>query len=256
MYVCNVYNVLVFSSCNFKAQVLHDWWDITSGYYYTNKYYRYWYGGKNNIVDGGCDMYDNGNYITFSGAVNVVNVNYGMVGSNYFVSFENVWPFVAMGSICNDTRSLRINVAGNVGSDGLAQVIKSNGVYGYGRFWTVCNFGASSYAATDPSILELWFTIENMNSIVTLTGDSRRNQDFDNYSNYVEITGRNVIFGYSLLSKFAGGYIDSVEIIEILNNIIEMSIIPTTVPTAAPSGYFCPSEYLLDTSECSNKITE
>ena len=226
--------MIVFSSFTFDPIALNYWWENTAGdyYNYNSTFYRYNFdGGVNYIADGGYDLFDDGNYISIAGASNAAKVNYGTIGNNYFVSSSNVWPFVLMGSLGTQSNSLRITIAGNVGTDGLGKVAKYTGSYSYGRYWTVCNYGLSNR----PTELELWFTIENKYSSFTLTGDTRRTQDSDNYNNYVEISGQNVIFAFMLVSKLQGLYISSSEVRMLLNNVIGVLPLPTMSPTSFPS---------------------
>lgn len=182
----------------------------------SNRYLYTFDGGLNFINDGGNDMYDNGNYISFStvrGATNVLNTqsnNYGticnVVASNYgfYISQCNVWPQISLAYTTSGTIQWRIS--GDVGTDGGGSNSNVSGIYTTnnqgrnGSFWANQNYGSS-----DPSIVMTWFTIlqPDVNSVITSCNDNRQstgpppnvmNQNFT-------VTGSNYLFGCFLLSS-------------------------------------------------------
>jgi hypothetical protein len=182
----------------------------------SNRYLYTFDGGLNFINDGGNDMYDNGNYISFStvrGSTNLLNRqsnNYGticnVVASNYgfYISQCNVWPQISLAYTTSGTIQWRIS--GDVGTDGGGSNSNVSGTYTTnnqgrnGSFWANQNYGSS-----DPSIVMTWFTIlqPDVNSVITSCNDNRQstgpppnvmNQNFT-------VTGSNYLFGCFLLSS-------------------------------------------------------
>jgi hypothetical protein len=184
----------------------------------TNRYIYTFDGGANNIGDGGSDMYDTGNYISFSttrGSTNILNTqsnNYGtlcnVTASNYgfFISQANVWPQISLGYTQSGTIQWRIS--GGIGTDNQASSSNSNvsGTYTttnqgrYGEFWA-----NQVYNTTDPSIVMTWFTIlqSNLNSVITSCNDNRRatSPPIDPMNQNFTVTGSNYLFGCFLLSS-------------------------------------------------------
>ena len=203
----------------------------------TNRYLYTFDGGANNIGDGGSDMYDTGNYISFSttrGSTNVLNTesnNYGtlcnVTASNYgfFISQANVWPQISLAYTTSGTIQWRIS--GGIGTDGGGSNSNVSGTYTTnnqgrnGSFWANQVFGT-----TDPSIVMTWFTIlqPNVNSVITSCNDNRRaiippsdpmNQNFT-------VTGSNYLFGCFLLSArtTVGTLIPATQIQNFLSNYV------------------------------------
>jgi hypothetical protein len=203
----------------------------------TNRYLYTFDGGANNIGDGGSDMYDTGNYISFSttrGSTNVLNTqsnNYGtlcnVTASNYgfFISQCNVWPQISLAYTTSGTIQWRIN--GNVGTDGGGSNSNVSGTYTTnnqgrnGSFWANQNYGTS-----DPSIVMTWFTIlqPNVNSVITSCNDNRQatspppNEMNQNFT----VTGCNYLFGCFLLSArtTVGTLIPAIQIQNFLSNYV------------------------------------
>ena len=182
----------------------------------SNRYLYTFDGTANSISDGGEDMYDGGNYISFSttrGSTNLLNTqsnNYGtlcnVTASNYgfFISQSNVWPQISLAYTNSGTIQWRIS--GDVGTDGSGSNSNVSGTYTTnnqgrnGSFWANQNYGLD-----DPSIVMTWFTIlqPNLNSAITSCNDNRQatgpppnfmNQNFT-------VTGSNYLFGCFLLSS-------------------------------------------------------
>lgn len=184
----------------------------------TNRYIYTFDGGANSIGDGGFDMYDTGNFISFSttrATVNLLNTqsnNYGTLtnvpASNYgfFISQANVWPQISLAYTNSGTIQWRIS--GGIGTDNQAASSNSNiaGSYTttnegrYGSFWA-----NQVYNTTDPSIVMTWFTIlqPNLNSVITSCNDNRFSGTLpiDPMNQNFTVTGSNYLFGCFLLSS-------------------------------------------------------
>lgn len=201
----------------------------------TNRYFYTFDGGTNNISDGGGDMYDGGNYISFSttrGSTNLLNTqsnNYGTIcnvtASNFgfYISQANVWPQISLAYTNSGTIQWRVD--GNVGTDGGGANSNFSGTYTtgnqgrYGSFWVNQNYNGG-----DPTICTAWFTIlqSNLNSVITSCNDNRNlanpppnimNQNFT-------VTGSNYLFGMFLLSRSNGVLIPSNEVQNFLSNYV------------------------------------
>ena len=182
----------------------------------TNRYIYNFDGGTNNILDGGFDMYDTGNFISFSttrGATNLLagtSINYGTISNfpatnyGFYISQANCWPQISFAYTRSGTIQWRIN--GDVGTDGGGSNLNDAGTYTTttqgrnGSFWVNQNYGTP-----DPSIVTTWFTIlqPSLNSAITSCNDNRNlanpppnvmNQNFT-------VTGTNFFFGCFLLSS-------------------------------------------------------
>lgn len=214
----------------------------------TNRYIYTFDGGANSITDGGFDMYDGGNFISFSttrGVSNLVfaqNINYGTLTNvpansyGYFISQANVWPQISLAYTQSGTIQWRIS--GDVGTDGGGSNINVTGTYTTtnqgrnGSFWANQNYGT-----TDPSIVMTWFTIlqPNLNSVITSSNDNRNianpppnvmNQNFT-------VRGSNFLFGCFLLSSrntsiSRGELIPTNEIQNFLSNYVTNAVINIT----------------------------
>jgi hypothetical protein len=207
---------------NVNLNTINDWHTqenldplITGAF---SNFYQYRYDGSSNnsnnavyfINDGGRDMYDGGNYIDISGncITEFINVAYGTINTEpthgYYVTPINVWPNTTIVYVQEGTA--RINIHGNVGSDGDGTVTNDKTTY------TTSNdrYGTIFYNANgedgDPSILDVWFTIANSNweSILTGSNDQRKTNDDNNYNHSVGVTGSNYIFVKTLLALSNG----------------------------------------------------
>ena len=71
----------------------------------------------------------------------------------------------------------------------------------HGTIWANINYGAR-----DPTIGDIWFTIESSAWGSELRGwvDGRKARDNDNYHHYVEVEGKNLVFCKILLSRVRG----------------------------------------------------
>lgn len=184
----------------------------------TNRYIYTFDGAANSIGDGGFDMYDTGNFISFSTTRTTANLlntqsnNYGtlcnVVASNYgfFISQANVWPQISLAYTNSGTIQWRIS--GGIGTDNQVASSNSNvsGSYTtnnqgrYGSFWA-----NQVYNTTDPSIVMTWFTIlqPNLNSVITSCNDNRFSGTLpiDPMNQNFTVTGSNYLFGCFLLSS-------------------------------------------------------
>jgi hypothetical protein len=206
----------------------------------TNEYIYIFDGTANSITDGGSDMYDGGNYISFSttrGSTNLLNTqsnNYGTLSNitasnyGYFISQSNVWPQISLAYTNSGTIQWRIS--GGIGTDGGGSNSNVSGTYTTnnqgrnGSFWANQVFGTS-----DPSIVMTWFTIEqpNLNSVITSCNDNRRaiSPPSDPMNQNFTVTGSNYLFGCFLLSSrntslLRGELIPASEIQNFLSNYV------------------------------------
>jgi hypothetical protein len=155
-------------------------------------------------------MYDGGNYIDISGncITGFSNIAYGTINTEpthgYYVTPSGIWPNTTVLYVQKGTA--RINIHGNVGSDGSGTVTNDKTTYttSNARYGTI--FYNANGGTNDPSILDVWFTIENSNWSSRLTGsnDQRKTMDDNDYSHSVEITGSNYLFVKTLLALSNG----------------------------------------------------
>lgn len=206
---------------------------------FSNFFYYGFENGSNQTIncirDGGNDMYDTGNYITVQSSCIGLDSNeiydrvpYGNVVTEpthgVLVTAPYTYPHTAMVYIQDETVSL--NSSGDAGSDG-GGVVGNIDVFSYstsnggryGQVWANINGLAS-----DPSIVDVWYTIcsSNWNSTVTSNDDGRKTIDDGNdYSHYVSVGGSNIILCKSLISLSNGNMdIGSNEIAPFLSNLV------------------------------------
>jgi hypothetical protein len=181
-----------------------------------SNFYYYMYDGNTyvnaiyNISDGGNDMFDGGNYIDIWGncITGFSNISYGTINTEpthgFFITPVDTWPNTTL--VYVQTGTARINVHGDVGSDGSGFVSNDQTTYATSnnRYGTI--FYNANGLAGDPSVLDVWFTIENSNwgSLLMTSNDLRKTVDTNSYSHSVEITGSNYIFAKALISLSNG----------------------------------------------------
>lgn len=181
-------------------------------------FYKYVYDGNvngnsvNYIYDGGHnnDMYDNGNYIDIDGncITGFSNLSYGSIYTEpthgFFVTPVNVWPNSTISYI--QTGTVKINVHGEKGSDTGGTVTNDYVSYSTSNDRYGSIFYNANGDAGDPSILDVWFTVENSNwgSIITSSNDLRETEDRDDYNHSIEVGGSNYMFIKTLLSLSNG----------------------------------------------------
>lgn len=174
--------------------------------------YYYVYDGTpdNRITDGGNDMYDGGNIISFSGTnfITVSEVGYGtsddQTTKGYYVSGENFWPHSVFGWT-KETATVTLTVTGNLGSDGggsrtqmtgtLTTPIKGRAV----EYWAAMNYGQNQ----DPLIGDTFFTVESTSwaSEITSTSFDLDIPDKSIPTMVVSATGKNFVLFHLLLSR-------------------------------------------------------
>jgi hypothetical protein len=180
------------------------------------------------IGDGGNGMFNGGNAIWIEGNVFGANelpdaladtnesfkaIPYGTLydkpdlTGGVYVSSTGVYPHLVMTYTVSGTLSIRC--FGNVGSDGDATVSNFDGVYTCdngrtGQYWANVNF-----AAQNPTVGDVWFTITKpaWNSTITNVVDNRKESDVGNYNQFVSVTGTDYIFCKVLLSRTIGNII-------------------------------------------------
>jgi hypothetical protein len=189
-----------------------------------SNFFNYLYDGNSNnnavhyIDDGGNDMYDDGNYIDIWGncITGFSNVAYGTINTEpthgYYVTPTNIWPNTTIVYVQKGVA--RITVHGDVGSDEGGTVTNDKTTYttSNNRYGTI--FYNANGEAGDPSVLDVWFTIENSNwnSRLTDSNDQRKTEDNNDYSHSVEVTGSNYIFVKTLLSLSNGVIPDTTDV--------------------------------------------
>lgn len=227
---------------------LSNWHTANSCNIYTTNVspaYIYIYdGGTNNINDGGGDMYDQGNFLSWgyldrNGVLQTSNtsINYGTIftttstGANrgYYISQSANWPNTCFAYAQSGTINWRVN--GDVGTDGGGTMGNSNGTYTtsggirYGSWWANYNGGTS-----DPSICEIWFTILFNNvspSLITASNDGRNtiSPPPNGMNQFFQVTGSNYCFCLTLLSKNSGVFVSATEISNFVANYVQNATI-------------------------------
>lgn len=181
-----------------------------------SNFYYYLYDGYGNvnaiysINDGGRDMFDGGNYIDIWGncITGFSNLSYGTINTErthgFYITPVDVWPNTTV--VYAQTGTSRITTHGDVGSDSSGTVFNSNVSYSTSndRFGEI--YYNANGLASDPSVLDVWFTIQNSNwgSYITSSNDQRKDDDYNDYSHFVEVAGSNYIFAKTLLSLSNG----------------------------------------------------
>jgi hypothetical protein len=173
-------------------------------------------------------MYDAGNYITIEGAMSATNIIYGTRVDDgtkgYYVSPVNVWPFIALAYV-KSSSTITWRSSGDIGTDGGGTVSNFNGTYTTsssgrsGSYWANINYNAG-----DPTVGSVWFTIVNPawgTSTVTSTTDGRKTSDQNTYNHYVTAVGSNFFFGFVLLSRTSGQFINSTMVTNFLSNYVQ-----------------------------------
>lgn len=178
------------------------------------------------IEDGGDDMFDDGNYISFSiDGTETANIVYGSIVEEstygYYVGNGVPYPHLAVGYATSGT--LRWRTSGNRGADGGGSIENRNGTYTcsggrHGSYWLNI-----VYDAGDPSIGDLWFTIEKdeWGTNITSTTDNRSASGTDSYDHNMIVAGDNFLFCKALLSRDSGEDIDTSEVETFLENYVE-----------------------------------
>jgi hypothetical protein len=194
----------------------------------TNFYFYTFDGGANFISDGGLDMWDVGNYISLGGFRTAASNNYGTVSNTpqtnngFFISQANVWPQIAFAYVQSGT--IIWSNSGDVGSDGSGSFSNFSGSYTtsgssgrYGQYWVNEN-----YAAFDPTICYVWFTILNSNygGAVTSCNDGRKQNVNNIYTQFFSVTGSNLCFSQMLLSRSSGAFIPTADISNYVTNYV------------------------------------
>jgi hypothetical protein len=197
-------------------------------------FYRYLFdGGANSITDGGDDMWDNGNFISLGGFTTISNMNYGASSnfmesnSGYFLTGANVWPQIGMAYCKSGT--ITWSNGGGLGSDGggqfsnMANIGVAPNTYttpsGRSGYW----WANQNYAASDPTICYMWFTIDLPTSALTITSsnDGRKTNVNDSYNQSFSVTGTDLIFCQTLLSISSGQLIASANLSNFVTSYVE-----------------------------------
>jgi len=161
-------------------------------------------GSPSTIADGGFNMWNVGNSISFG---TTSNITYGTLASTFYVSQPNVWPQVALG-YTTTSGTLVWGNSGNVGMAGSPFGLNANfsGTYVTsnqgrgGQYWV-----NQKYGLTNPTICYVWFTIgqSTVNSEISGNTDSRNTSSppLFNYTQSMSVTGSKILFGQILLAS-------------------------------------------------------
>jgi hypothetical protein len=183
-------------------------------------------------------MWNVGNSISLGGALVASNISYGTIfngtGSGFFVSQPNAWPQVSMAYVKSGT--LQWNNAGSIGMFGspFSSNANFNGTYTttnqgrLGSYWV-----NQKYGLANPTICYIWFTVQDptVGSQISGSNDGRNTIQPPNYTytQYMSVTGSNVIFGQMLLSvrngsAFPNGFlIPQIQIQNFLSNYVGLA---------------------------------
>ncbi len=202
-----------------------------------------------NIVDGGFDMFDAGNFISLSTTRTTTNIFtrnsnlYGLTSTlsnqnfGFMITAKNVWPQVSLAFLQDG--SVLWRASGGIGSDNLGPNSNISSTYttarGYtGRWWA--NEGWSQ--GFDPNICYVWFTIESTswNTLISSSNNGLATGAIapDPMNQFMRVTGCNYMFGMFLLSARRPGasgtsfFISSIHITNFLSNYVENANIQVT----------------------------
>ena len=168
-------------------------------------FYNYAFDGSpSTITDGGFNMWDVGNFLSFGAQSNMA---YGTLTSTMFISQPNVWPQVAIAYTSAAASTLQWGNAGSVGMNGSPFGSNAN----FSGTYTTTNQGRGGnywvnqkYGLANPTICYVWFTIQQptVNTQITGTNDQRGtyNPPLYTYTQSFAVTGSELIFGQMFLS--------------------------------------------------------
>ena len=203
-------------------QQMINWWQLNSYFSYsalTDEYRYNFIPSTNHILNGGFNMFNNGNYIFTN---NVVPRAYGSLGTDFFITKPNVWPQLTLLKYNTAGQTRQIGTFGVTGSVDRTTSTDS-GTYNCG----VINGQWVSYANTSPttpSIVYVWFNVTSpsWNSDVIGFTENFNLSDPTIIDTTVSMTAHNVYLGMTLLSKFGGtsGSFTNQEITEFLESAI------------------------------------
>ena len=161
-------------------------------------------GSPSTILDGGFNMWNVGNAISFG---TTSNIPYGTLSNTFYVSQPNVWPQVAL-AYATAAGTLEWGNSGSLGMAGSpfgsnanfsGTYVTSNQGRG-GEYWV-----NQKYGLTNPTICYVWFTIgqSTVNSQVSGTTDSRSTASppLYTYTQSMSVTGSKVLLGQMLLAS-------------------------------------------------------
>ena len=169
-----------------------------------SSFYAYTFDGSpSTILDGGFNMWNEGNTVSFG---TTSNISYGTIGSTFFVSQPNVWPQISL-AYATSASTLQWTNGGNLGMAGSPFGSNAN----FSGVYTTTNQGRNGsywvnqkYGLTNPTVCYVWFTIiqPSVNGNIGGTSDSRNtaNPPTYSYTQSFSVTGSEVLFGQVLLS--------------------------------------------------------
>ncbi|XP_076810355.1 uncharacterized protein LOC143453091 [Clavelina lepadiformis] len=196
---------------------------------YTDWYSYIYDGGTNSIEDGGRNMFDGGNKITihYNGNPDITEATYGQFYKSINYEFQSVpWdPFISLLWVSNDNNqrlNITFQVTGKSGNDGSVRIFSGN--LPFGNFRTTYHVFEIS-GGTHPTICEVYFSVHNTaewKSVPAQFRFSRFTTNTHRLDNSVQLLGkpRNIMLGYTLLSRFPTAVVDDREIRVVLNKII------------------------------------
>ncbi|CAK8674590.1 unnamed protein product [Clavelina lepadiformis] len=204
--------------------------DLTTSY---PNWYNYTYdGGVNFINDGGNDMFDGANRISIyeDGLLDIADVLYNQLYKSFNFEFQSSAgePFLSILWVFNDNNrplNITLQVTGNPGADGSGVITNSSGNLTSGDY-RMSYHVFEIHGATDPTICEVYFAVHNTalwNSTPAAFTVSRFTTSTQILDNSVQLVGnpRNVMMGYTLLSKFPTALISKSEVEVVLDRILE-----------------------------------
>jgi hypothetical protein len=182
----------------------------------------------NSILNGGDNMFDNGNIINIGiSSLILYDVNYGTSsfnGSSYgfYVAKDVSRPHTSVAFI-NDG-PISFGTSGKTGSAGNAVVENYSTSYSctngrYGTIWANIN-----YSTINPTIGDIWFTVENntWSSIIDSIIDVRKGADTSEYGTQeIQLTGQNYMFCKTLLSRSTGLYLSPAVVTGFVSSFVE-----------------------------------
>ncbi|CAK8674588.1 unnamed protein product [Clavelina lepadiformis] len=207
--------------------------DLTTSY---PNWYNYTYdGGPSFIDDGGNDMFDGANWISIyeNGLIEIADVLYNQHYKSVNFEFQSSAgePFISILWISNENNrplNITLQVTGDPGSDGLGEITNLSGNLTSGDY-RMSYHVFEIHGARSPTICEVYFAVHNTalwNSAPAAFTVSRFTTSEYILDNSVQLVGnpRNVMMGYTLLSKFPTALISKSEVEVVLDRILKAII--------------------------------
>uniref|UniRef100_F6QVV8 Cortical granule lectin-like n=1 Tax=Ciona intestinalis TaxID=7719 RepID=F6QVV8_CIOIN len=201
-------------------------------------WFNYRYSSSSNamsILDGGNDMYDTGNKVSFR--VNGGNFTQAYYDRDAFLyqygvefSTATIYPFLALAWIGNNNGALQsfdIKVYSNYGADGSGRFSTYNTTTITLGDFTIKYRVFNVYAARDPSVCEVYFYMGSRNKwhskFPSMMESISWGTSTSHATNIVRVSGspEKIVFGYTLLSKRSGLRVTADEVTTVLSEYIK-----------------------------------